>query len=608
MIHTSRTVTLFAEYEDSTKRLKISTPNTIEELHEALREKFPSLGACKIQVKDAEFQVMCDLEDVDQIYNGAKLKITASSKAKVSKIEMELENEDETFPPIITEENDEMRERLEQLEQENLNLRNQIQGEEDLSPKRVPEGYTVRLYGLPFDCTEEKVEKFFENLTIVEDGIYILRQYKSNVVRGEALVTFATESDQDEALLKHKEKIGKRWIEVRKAEDSDIQRYYDIQEAYHYLATPRDLEIKFPFVVKMRGFEWNHRVEDVSEFLEMEPKKVWIMWKKRPGKSTVNSGICYCELENQKELQHCMAKKKAYLGSRWIDVWQATFMEFRISLAEMCGEKKKIDFPGCVNLRMEGIPRDANDQELAKFFRSVGIIPKCIHRKISGDNAFVEFQNEDECKIALTKHSQHIFERYITLKPVTAHEVSRMIGDQRRSMPPVPIYEERIRERVEPVYEERILPQARPRTSYRFGEQIRESRGTNPWQPPVQSAHTSRYSPYELPARGPPPTRPVIRSHPAIQQVAQRGATPKNATVKMASLDYAVTVDDLREFWNDFSYIEGSIKILEKNGKSTGTGRITFESVEEAERAIKEKHGQYVGDRWIRLSYWKQFR
>merc|ERR1740123_1276838 len=127
MIHTSSTVTLFAEYEDSTKRLKISTPNTIEELHEALREKFPTLGACKIQVKDAEFQVMCDLEDVDQIYNGAKLKITAS-EAKVSKMETENENEDETFPPI-TEESDEMRDRLEQLEQENLNLRNQIQGE-----------------------------------------------------------------------------------------------------------------------------------------------------------------------------------------------------------------------------------------------------------------------------------------------------------------------------------------------------------------------------------------------------------------------------------------------------------------------------------------------
>ena len=79
---------------------------------------------------------MCDLEDVDQIYNGAKLKITASSKAKVSKIEMELENEDETFPPIITEENDEMRERLEQLEQENLNLRNQIQGEEGINLNR----------------------------------------------------------------------------------------------------------------------------------------------------------------------------------------------------------------------------------------------------------------------------------------------------------------------------------------------------------------------------------------------------------------------------------------------------------------------------------------
>merc|ERR1711941_211401 len=84
---------------------------------------------------------------------------------------------------------------------------------------------------------------------------------------------------------------------------------------------------------------------------------------------------------------------------------------------------------------------------------------------------------------------------------------------------------------------------------------------------------------------------------------------PPNATVKMSGLPYEATKSEIIKFFGSMlKMIPESIKILQKNGKSTGTGRITFESVEEATRAIEMKNGSYIGGRYINLSYWKQFR
>nr|BAN20945.1 heterogeneous nuclear ribonucleoprotein F [Riptortus pedestris] len=71
----------------------------------------------------------------------------------------------------------------------------------------------VRLRGLPFDCTIDEIIQFFSGLEIVGNGI-ILATDNSGRTTGEAYVQFVNKETAEQALLKHKEKIGHRYIEI----------------------------------------------------------------------------------------------------------------------------------------------------------------------------------------------------------------------------------------------------------------------------------------------------------------------------------------------------------------------------------------------------------
>ncbi|XP_020660922.3 G-rich sequence factor 1 [Pogona vitticeps] len=70
----------------------------------------------------------------------------------------------------------------------------------------------VRLRGLPYSCTEEDVSEFFSGLTIL-DIVFVMDQ-KGKWRTGEAYVQFATPEMANQALLKHREEIGNRYIEI----------------------------------------------------------------------------------------------------------------------------------------------------------------------------------------------------------------------------------------------------------------------------------------------------------------------------------------------------------------------------------------------------------
>jgi len=71
----------------------------------------------------------------------------------------------------------------------------------------------VRLRGLPFDCTIDEIINFFRGLEIVGNGI-ILAADNNGRTTGEAYVQFVNKETAEQALLKHKEKIGHRYIEI----------------------------------------------------------------------------------------------------------------------------------------------------------------------------------------------------------------------------------------------------------------------------------------------------------------------------------------------------------------------------------------------------------
>lgn len=70
----------------------------------------------------------------------------------------------------------------------------------------------VRIKGLPYNCTEEDIRKFFKGLSIVNGGIK--RAVLGGKPGGECFVIFSNKDDAHKALNWHTEKMGKKFIEV----------------------------------------------------------------------------------------------------------------------------------------------------------------------------------------------------------------------------------------------------------------------------------------------------------------------------------------------------------------------------------------------------------
>jgi len=476
------------------------------------------------------------LEEIEQLYSGAKLTIEDESlEAEKEEVDHELVSE--------------LRDQIGQFRKENCALRIQAEGLLPVDQRMTPQGYHVHLRGLPYTVTKDDVTKFFEELSIVEDGVWILPEYSSTMARGEALVTFTSESDQEAAIKKHGEKIGSRWLDIRNGTEQDFLRYQKILEGYRFLAYPN---FEKRYIAKLRGFEWAHKEEDVESFLDpIVPVKIWIIYTKRGS----NSGVVYVELSDENVMKKTLAKKKEYFGERWIDVWETSDAQFRFDLAQMCGQELNQEsfIKGARNIKMDGLPREATDQDIAKFFRSVGVLPIRIHRKNTGEHAYVEFLSESECKVAMTKQNQHIRDRFISLKAVTTSDVASVVP---QAVAPLSFHDRRHGE-------------VRSRSSYQ------------PHNTPATKQ--KRFDPY---GKG------VYN-------------TPPSPTLKMKGLPFNATRSDISRFWADYKIIPDSIKILEKNGMATGMGRITFQSIGEAERGLQERNGKYLGERYVELSFWR---
>ena len=72
--------------------------------------------------------------------------------------------------------------------------------------------------------------------------------------------------------------------------------------------------------------------------------------------------------------------------------------------------------------------------------------------------------------------------------------------------------------------------------------------------------------------------------------------------VMMYGLPYTVTVDEIEEFFEGFSFIPGSVEIdTDDAGRAVGTGQIDFSKPKEAQRAIADRNRKFIGKRYVNL-------
>jgi RNA recognition motif-containing protein len=73
--------------------------------------------------------------------------------------------------------------------------------------------------------------------------------------------------------------------------------------------------------------------------------------------------------------------------------------------------------------------------------------------------------------------------------------------------------------------------------------------------------------------------------------------------VKIRGLDYGVTYNEIKSFFNGFNYVDNSV-ILGKgrDGRNNGFGSILMKTAEDVDRAVAELNKKYIGERYVDLS------
>lgn len=138
----------------------------------------------------------------------------------------------------------------------------------------------IRMRGLPFVATAEEVVMFFGSscpLTGGKEGILFVK-YPDGRPTGDAFVLFACEEYAQNALKKHKDLLGKRYIELFRSTAAEVQQVlnrYTSTPLIPIAPAPIIPVLPQPFVhstsmrdcIRLRGLPYAATIEDILEFL-----------------------------------------------------------------------------------------------------------------------------------------------------------------------------------------------------------------------------------------------------------------------------------------------------------------------------------------------------
>lgn len=214
-------------------------------------------------------------------------------------------------------------------------------------PSRSSGGFSfpvVRLRGLPFNCDELEIHKFFAGLDVVD----CLLVNKNGRFSGEAFVVFSSPMQGEFALQRNRQNIGRRYIEVFQSKK---------QEYYHAIADevnsgggsfdgehrggspapppPRSKktyddkdQMDYTEVLKLRGLPYSATETDIVDFFrDYDVKEENVRIARRPdGKVT---GEAYVEFASADVAKKAMSKDKMTIGSRYVELFPSSLEDAR---------------------------------------------------------------------------------------------------------------------------------------------------------------------------------------------------------------------------------------------------------------------------------------
>ncbi|XP_074525969.1 G-rich sequence factor 1 [Halichoeres trimaculatus] len=195
----------------------------------------------------------------------------------------------------------------------------------------------VRLRGLPFSCTEYDVEQFFSGLDIISNGITFVSNHRGRR-SGEAYVQFSSQDAANEALCRHKENMGHRYIEVFPSRRSEIHEVWgrkrssvvpqsspEMSSGSTMSATQDDPRAGPPqrsslslHYIHVRGLPFQVTVEEIIKFFSpFVISKIVI--ECAPG--GLMNGEADVYFHCHQDAMAAMCKNREYIGERYIELF-----------------------------------------------------------------------------------------------------------------------------------------------------------------------------------------------------------------------------------------------------------------------------------------------
>lgn len=219
----------------------------------------------------------------------------------------------------------------------------------------------VRMRGLPFTATHEQVLTFFSPEEALQemcpvsggkDGILFVR-YPDGRPTGDAFVLFACEEHAQCALKKHKEILGRRYIELFKSTAAEVQQVLNRYSSAPLIpVAPAPLVSVLPAMsllpppgtvrdcLRLRGLPYTAIIEDILNFLgefthDIRPHGVHMVLNQqgRP------SGDCFIQMTSaeralqasQRLHKHVMSSQRG-ANSRYVEVFPCSAEEMGLVL------------------------------------------------------------------------------------------------------------------------------------------------------------------------------------------------------------------------------------------------------------------------------------
>ncbi|KAL5554284.1 hypothetical protein UlMin_041685 [Ulmus minor] len=194
----------------------------------------------------------------------------------------------------------------------------------------------VRLRGLPFNCNDIDIFKFFAGLDIVD----VLLVNKNGRFSGEAFVIFAGAMQVEFAIQRDRQSMGRRYVEVFRCKKQDYYNavaaevsYEGIYDNESHGSSPPPLprskrnsdkdQMEYTEILKMRGLPFSVKKSQILEFFrDFKVVEDRIHIACRPdGKAT---GEAFVEFDSAEEAKNAMSKDKMTIGSRYVELFPST--------------------------------------------------------------------------------------------------------------------------------------------------------------------------------------------------------------------------------------------------------------------------------------------